>query len=100
MSNSFRREPEPVIQQQHEPHPDEFENENHLVNWSETHECRPKRFYQPETHEELETLVAEAHAKGETRGLASQDQAFAGFCAANAASYFTCSSNIAFVMEQ
>ncbi|KAK9866276.1 hypothetical protein WJX84_000737 [Apatococcus fuscideae] len=65
VSNSFRREPEPVIQQQHEPHPDEFENENHLVNWSETHECRPKRFYQPETHEELETLVAEAHAKGE-----------------------------------
>ena len=37
---------------------------NHLVNWSNTHECRPKRFHQPETPEELEAIVADAHAKG------------------------------------
>ena len=38
--------------------------EHHLVNWSNTHECRPKRFYQPETQEELEAIVKEAHNKG------------------------------------
>lgn len=62
VSTSFRKEPEPTIQH-HDPAED-YENEHHIVNWSETHECRPKRFYQPETHEELEALVAEAHAKG------------------------------------
>ncbi|EIE19735.1 L-galactono-1,4-lactone dehydrogenase-like protein [Coccomyxa subellipsoidea C-169] len=40
-------------------------DEHHLVNWSNTHECRPKRFYQPETQEELEAIVREAHEKGE-----------------------------------
>lgn len=39
-------------------------DEHHLVNWSNTHECRPKRFYQPETQEELEAIVREAHEKG------------------------------------
>jgi len=39
-------------------------DEHHLYNWSNTHECRPKRFYQPETQEELENIVAEAHEKG------------------------------------
>lgn len=39
-------------------------DEHHLYNWSNTHECRPKRFYQPETQEELEKIVAEAHEKG------------------------------------
>ena len=62
VSTSFRKEPEPATQH-HDPAED-YENEHHIVNWSETHECRPKRFYQPETHEELEALVAEAHAKG------------------------------------
>lgn len=40
------------------------EEGTHLVNWSNTHECRPKRFAQPETVEELEAIVADAHAKG------------------------------------
>ncbi|KAK9918259.1 hypothetical protein WJX75_002661 [Coccomyxa subellipsoidea] len=40
-------------------------DEHHLFNWSNTHECRPKRFYQPETQEELEAIVKEAHDKGE-----------------------------------
>lgn len=39
-------------------------DEHHLFNWSNTHECRPKRFYQPETQEELEAIVKEAHDKG------------------------------------
>lgn len=39
---------------------------NHLVNWSNTHECHPKRYYEPESVEELERIVAEAHEKGET----------------------------------
>ena len=38
---------------------------NHLVNWSNTHECHPKRYYEPESVEELERIVAEAHEKGE-----------------------------------
>ncbi len=37
---------------------------NHLVNWSNTHECHPKRYYEPESVEELERIVAEAHEKG------------------------------------
>ncbi len=39
-------------------------DEHHLFNWSNTHECRPKRFFQPETQEELEAIVKEAHNKG------------------------------------
>jgi len=31
-----------------------------LVNWSGTHHCRPKRFFQPETHEQVEAIVKEA----------------------------------------
>lgn len=42
----------------------ELTHQNHLVNWSNTHECHPKRFYEPETVEELENIVAEAHEKG------------------------------------
>jgi L-galactono-1,4-lactone dehydrogenase len=38
--------------------------EHHLVNWSNTHECWPRRFYEPESQEELERIVAEAHEKG------------------------------------
>ena len=33
-----------------------------LVNWSGTHHCQPKRFYQPETHEHVEAIVKEAAA--------------------------------------
>lgn len=44
----------------------EPKEEHHLVNWSNTHECHPKRFYQPETQEELEKIVAEAHENGKT----------------------------------
>uniref|UniRef100_A0A061QTN3 L-galactono-1,4-lactone dehydorogenase n=1 Tax=Tetraselmis sp. GSL018 TaxID=582737 RepID=A0A061QTN3_9CHLO len=36
----------------------------HLVNWSGTHEVTPQRLYQPETLEELERIVAEAHNEG------------------------------------
>jgi hypothetical protein len=47
----------------------EEEEGTHLVNWSSTHECRPKRFAQPETVEELEAIVADAHAKGAVIGM-------------------------------
>ena len=44
------------------------EGEDHLlVNWSGTHECRPRVLAQPESLEELERLVAEAHAEGGPR---------------------------------
>lgn len=33
-----------------------------LVNWSGTHHCQPKRFYQPETQEHVEAIVREAAA--------------------------------------
>ena len=36
----------------------------HLVNWSGTHHVRPKRFFQPETVEEVEQIVRGAHEKG------------------------------------
>ena len=35
-----------------------------LVNWSGTHHVRPKRFYQPETTEEVEKIVKESHEQG------------------------------------
>lgn len=47
------------------------EEEHHLVNWSNTHDCHPKRFYEPETQEELERIVAEAHEKGESQPCVS-----------------------------
>ena len=33
---------------------------------SGTHECRPKALHQPETLEELESLVADYHKRGES----------------------------------
>lgn len=42
----------------------ELLHQHHLVNWSNTHECHPRRLYEPETVEELEQIVAEAHEKG------------------------------------
>ena len=36
----------------------------HLVNWSGTHHVRPKRFYQPETTEEVEDIVRKSHEQG------------------------------------
>jgi hypothetical protein len=35
-----------------------------LVNWSGTHECRPRALAQPESLEELEAVVARAHEQG------------------------------------
>ena len=35
-----------------------------LVNWSGTHRIRPKRFFQPETTQEVEDIVKDAHEKG------------------------------------
>ncbi len=35
-----------------------------LVNWSATHHVRPKRFYQPETTEEVEDIVQKSHDQG------------------------------------
>ena len=37
-----------------------------LVNWSGTHQLRPKRFYQPETTEEVEQIVQKSHEQGNT----------------------------------
>jgi len=41
------------------PYPPPSTNEE-LVNWSGTHHCQPKRFFQPETHEQVEAIVKEA----------------------------------------
>lgn len=35
-----------------------------LVNWSGTHHVRPKRFYQPETIQEVEDIVQKSHEQG------------------------------------
>lgn len=39
--------------------------EEHLVNWSGTHECTVDKFYQPESEDELEALVRQAHANAQ-----------------------------------
>eukprot|EP00238_Polyblepharides_amylifera_P002554 CAMPEP_0196572266 /NCGR_PEP_ID=MMETSP1081-20130531/2344_1 /TAXON_ID=36882 /ORGANISM="Pyramimonas amylifera, Strain CCMP720" /LENGTH=515 /DNA_ID=CAMNT_0041889525 /DNA_START=412 /DNA_END=1959 /DNA_ORIENTATION=+ len=36
-----------------------------IVNWSGTHTCHPKKYHQPESLEELERLLAEAHKTGQ-----------------------------------
>ncbi|KAL3136486.1 hypothetical protein ABBQ38_005740 [Trebouxia sp. C0009 RCD-2024] len=36
-----------------------------LVNWSGTHHVRPKRFYQPETIQEVEDIVQKSHEQGQ-----------------------------------
>uniref|UniRef100_UPI00315B4042 L-galactono-1,4-lactone dehydrogenase n=1 Tax=synthetic construct TaxID=32630 RepID=UPI00315B4042 len=41
------------------------EDEHTITNWSGTHAVRPKRFFQPESVEELEKIVKEAHEKGQ-----------------------------------
>lgn len=38
--------------------------EQHLVNWSGTHEAAVRRFHQPESLGELEATVKAAHAAG------------------------------------
>lgn len=38
----------------------------HFVNWSNTHEVSPRRLYQPESIQELESVVAKAHSNGIT----------------------------------
>jgi len=43
---------------------EEQEDKSTIVNWSATHECHPQAYHQPESLEELETLVAKAHKKG------------------------------------
>lgn len=37
----------------------------HIVNWSGTHEVRPRRLYQPETIKELQDIVTQHHETGE-----------------------------------
>ena len=39
--------------------------EEHLINWSGTHDCSVESFYEPDTIEELEDVVQQAHNKGE-----------------------------------
>lgn len=39
------------------------EHHHEFVNWSATHECRPKKFYVPETVEEVEKLLKTYHNK-------------------------------------
>ena len=40
------------------------DDEAHLVNWSRTHEAHPKHLYQPDSVEELTSLVQYAHRTG------------------------------------
>lgn len=49
--------------------------EEHLVNWSGTHEVAVKRMYHPETLKELEALVAAAHTSGAERRGGGPDAA-------------------------
>jgi len=40
--------------------------EQHLINWSGTHECDVQKYYQPESIAELEALVKQANDSGQT----------------------------------
>jgi L-galactono-1,4-lactone dehydrogenase len=48
--------------QRQSPQPQMLENQ-HLINWSGTHECTVGHLYQPESLDELETVVREAHSR-------------------------------------
>lgn len=37
----------------------------HIINWSGTHECNPRRYYEPNTVEAVEEIVANAHKEGD-----------------------------------
>lgn len=37
---------------------------HHLLNWSGTHECNPRHFWEPHSVEEVEDVVAKAHKEG------------------------------------
>eukprot|EP00890_Picochlorum_soloecismus_P005470 jgi/Picsp_1/5924/NSC_03281-R1_l-galactono- -lactone dehydrogenase len=39
--------------------------DEHMINWSGTHECVAKKLYQPENDAQVRTIVSEAHAKRE-----------------------------------
>ena len=41
--------------------------EHHFVNWSNTHEAFPKHLYEPQTEDELQAIVANAHRRGKLR---------------------------------
>jgi len=43
---------------------DDGDDDQLLVNWSGTHECRPRALAQPESLAELEAVVARAHEQG------------------------------------
>ena len=47
-----------------------------LVNWSGTHHVRPKRFYQPETTEEVEDIVRRSHEQGMACALPMRPTAY------------------------
>jgi len=36
--------------------------DEHMINWSGTHECVAKKLYQPENDDQVQTIVSEAHA--------------------------------------
>lgn len=42
-------------------------DEHHFVNWSNTHEAFPKQLYEPQSEEELQSIVAKAHRRGKCR---------------------------------
>ena len=43
---------------------DEEEDEHHFVNWSNTHEAFPRYLFEPQTENDLQTIMARAHRKG------------------------------------
>ena len=43
---------------------DSTDDSHELVNWSNTHQCKPKVFHEPETTEQIKAVVAKAHAAG------------------------------------
>ena len=43
---------------------EEGHSSGHFMNWSNTHEVTTKRLHEPESLEELERIVEEAHLKG------------------------------------
>lgn len=53
-----------LAQRRDDPPSSAHDEEHSFSNWSGTHHVRPARLYEPETHEELERIVQNAHLKG------------------------------------
>jgi len=53
-----------VLGQAKRPTLEESDQEEVYTNWSATHECRTRRYFEPETIEEAQRILREAHRRG------------------------------------